>query len=195
MGLDITHHPKVVKLAEWTGYFVRRTLRNDRSGGTWLLLEGPTGTGKTHCGRFCARVFNDWVWDAILSRKPNGAPCTAWGGGFKPRAEVLNWSRFCIQAEADEGAQWRLDEVLENDLIVLDDVGAEADRFRSGANKAQLRDFLESCRNKWLLISTNIRKPEWLDAFGARVADRLDSARRFDTTGIPSYRAKLAGGR
>jgi len=185
MKLDISHHRLVGRLSEWAGYFVRRTIQNERSGGTWLILEGPTGTGKTHTGKFCARVFNDWVWDCILS----GAG--KWNGARKPSAVVLNWSRFCLASERESGAQWRLEEVLEHDVIVLDDVGAEADRFRSGSSKAQLRDFLEACSTKWLLISTNIPKSKWLDAFGARVQDRLMVAKRFDTSGIPSYRPKL----
>jgi hypothetical protein len=187
MRLDTAHHPRVGRLAAWAGYFVRRTLRNDRSGGTWLVLEGPTGTGKTTVGRFCVRAFNDWSLSAVLA---GGAQ---WGGILKPSAAILNWSRYCSAVERGDSGAWRLQEVLESDVIVLDDVGAESDQYRSGASKAELRDFLESCRNKWLMISTNIPKPNWLEAFGARVADRMDAARRFDTTGIPSYRSKLRG--
>lgn len=186
MKLDLTHHPLCSRLASWVGYFVRRSLRNDRSGGTWLLLEGPPGTGKTHAGRFAARVFNDWVLDAMLAGQAK------WNGARKPAAAVINWSRYCIAAERDGGASWRLDEALENDVIVLDDVGAEADRFKSGATKAQLRDFLESASAKWLLISTNILPADHVDTFGARVADRLTAAKRCSTVGIPSYRPKLA---
>jgi hypothetical protein len=114
---------------------------------------------------------------------------------MKPSAAILNWSRYCSAVERGDAGAWRLGEVLEADVIVIDDVGAESDRFRSGESKADLRDFLEACRNKWLMVSTNIQKADWMDAFGARVADRLCAARRFDTAGIPSYRQKLKEGR
>jgi hypothetical protein len=185
MKLDLTHHPRVRRLAAWAGYFVRRTLRNDRSGGTWLVLEGPTGTGKTMVGRFCVRAFNDFAFDCILAGKAK------WPQGKKPRAELVSWSRFCLQSELHGDGPSRIDDARDNDVVVLDDVGAEADRFRSGSSKAMLRDFLEACERKWLLISTNIPKADWLEAFGARVADRMDAAKRFDTDGIPSYRPKL----
>jgi len=185
IGLDPAHHARVATLAGWAGYFVRRSLRNDRSDGTWLVLDGPTGTGKTTVGRFCQKAFNDYSLDVTLGGHG------AWSLARKPSAGFLSWSKFCRQSE--DGSQWMLDEKLQDDVLVIDDVGSEADRYRSGSHKAQLRDLLEDCRNKWLLISMNIEKKDWLDVFGARVADRLDAAKIFSTAGIPSYRSKLRG--
>jgi hypothetical protein len=184
IGLDTSHHPRVAKLAEWAGYFIRRTLSNNRTNGTWLVLDGPTGTGKTTVGRWCSRVFNAYSVDAFYAG--------SWGNSHKPSAGVLSWSQCCIDLERN-GSQYKIDEAMGREVLVIDDVGSESDRFRSGSSKAQLRDLLEDCRNKWLLISMNIEKKDWLDVFGARVADRLDAAKIFSTTGIPSYRSKLRG--
>ena len=184
LRLDPGHHEKVAKLARWAGYFARRTLRNDRSGGTWLVLSGPTGTGKTTVGKFCKRVFNDWAFDVMLSGKSN------WKMDRRPFAERLNWPAYCDNAERN-GSNYRIEEVKSADVIILDDVGAECDRYKSGAPKSDLRNLLESIAGKWLMISTNVPKDDWIDAFGARVADRLDAAKSFSTDGIPSYRSKL----
>lgn len=183
--LDMTHHSQVRTLANWAGYFCRRSLRNDRSAWTWIVISGPTGTGKSTVGRFCRRVFNDWILEAILSGE------AAWGFDRKPRADMLNWSAFCQNAERGSGMDWRLDEIRDADVAILDDIGSEADRFKSGEAKSRLRDLLECLRNKWVMVSTNIPKEKWMDAFGARVSDRMASAKHISTDGIPSYRSKL----
>lgn len=182
LKLDVAHHHRVRSLCRWAGYFVRRTLKNERGDGNALVLDGPTGTGKTTVGRFCARAFNDYILEAL------SAGLTKWRKSPLPSAAILNWSKFCRDMERQETGPWRLDEVLAADVIILDDVGAESDRFRSGGHKAELRDFLEECRNKWLMVSTNVPRKEWPEAFGQRVASRLDAARSVDTTGIPDYR-------
>ena len=184
IGLDPEHHEKVKTLAKWAGYFVRRSLKNDRSGGTMLMLEGPTGTGKTTVGRFCKRAFNDYSLDVALGG------LGAWSLHRKPSAGFVSWSKFC--RSDDNEKKYQLQDLLENEVLIIDDVGSESDRYKSGEHKSMLRDFLESCEFKWLLISMNIPKKDWLDVFGARVADRLDAAKRFDTAGIPSYRKKLS---
>ena len=182
MKLDIKRNPRVGKLVEWGGYFVRRAIRNDRSGPTWLVLEGPTGTGKTTVGKFCVRAFNSCGPD--LMRQFGGE----WDTARRPSAEYVNWSRFCQQAEAEGDAPGRILDLKENSVIVLDDVGADVDRFKTGANKQYLKDLLDAFDKRWLMISTNVPKIKWADAFGERAASRMDSAKRFDTTGIPDFR-------
>lgn len=182
LKFNTAHHPNVITLAKWAGYFVRRTLRNDRKDGTALVLEGETGTGKTTVGKFCVRAFNDYILDATR------ADGSQWRKSPLPKATLLNWSKYCRDVDRKETGPWVTEEALQSDVIALDDVGAESDRFKSGAHTAALRDFLEECAHKWLLISTNIQRENWVESFGRRVASRLDASRSFSTAGIPDYR-------
>jgi hypothetical protein len=70
---------------------------------------------------------------------------------------------------------------------------SETDTFKTGSTADLLRSFLSRCEKKFMLLTTNIDRPMWPKRFDARVADRLDAAHFFDTTGIPSYRPKLKG--
>ena len=183
MNLDITHHALVGRMALFCGSFLSHAIRNESESTKWLVIEGGVGVGKSHASRWVIRAFNDWIWDFIL------AGHTRWGAARKPSAGFVNWSKFCLREERDEN-EFTLNDHLACDLLVIDDVGAEADRFKNGAHQARLRDFLEDCRNKWVIINTNVEAKSWQKIFGQRVADRLDSARHCDMTGVESYRRK-----
>ena len=181
-------------LCKWAGYFVRRTLRNERGDGTALVLEGPTGTGKTTVGRFCARAFRDYALESTLHEfipgheKTETNRCRWYKRSPIPSVAFVDWSSYCRKVDRKETGPHVIDEALQCQVIILDDVGAEADQFKSGSHTAELRDFLEECANKWLLVSMNIARAQWRKAFGERVASRLSASRSFDTTGIPDFR-------
>jgi DNA replication protein DnaC len=92
----------------------------------------------------------------------------------------------------DKPCETYLDDLGRCQLIVLDDLGAETDRFRSGTPAARLRRLLEQSQNKWLIATTNTPKAEWPNVFDNRVASRLSAARVITTTGIPDYRPNLS---
>lgn len=153
-----------------------------------MVLTGPPGTGKSHAGRFVVKIFNNWIWDAICSGE------TGWPTHTKPSADKIDWSKFVRQFDGtDEEDKRRLmEDTLSNHLLFIDDLGSEVDRFKSGQNKALLREFLDECRNKWVLISTNTPREKWSALYDARVASRLSAARYVSTDGIPDFRPKLA---
>lgn len=175
------HHPDVNKLAEYGEWFFRRAAHNNRTEGTHLVLSGKTGCGKSHVAH---RTFDQiQVWGVDMSLT------AGWAGHF-PFSTFVDWSEL---AEADDNDQFEdaLYEVNKSDIIILDDVGAESDRFKNGINSSRLRRMLSKCEHKWLLVTTNLTKPQFDLTYDVRVADRLTSAHWVDLQRIPSYRPKL----
>lgn len=183
--LDETHDPSVPKLTEWGEWFFRSAVHNDRSKGHQLALVGGPGTAKTHVMQRIHQQLQAWGVDICMSDK--------WGGKF-PTSVFVDWSDI---AEADK--EWSLEkffrEVAEAKIIFLDDIGAEADRYRNGVNTSRLRRVLGECEDKWLMVSTNLPKKDWPKFYDHRVADRLSLARVLDMGSAKSYRPKLSTGR
>lgn len=182
--LDETHHPKVERLSRWGEWFLRRACLNVRDKGTWLVISGKTGTGKSHVGSIVLQFFNDHAVDLAL--------CKAWPNRV-PKGVFVDWSSVVRRLKGRERIEDVLCDALESQLVILDDIGSESDQFKSGEGADALRWFLEKCESKFMLITANYGPKEWTTRFDARVADRLDSAHHFDTTGIPSFRPKLKG--
>lgn len=84
-----------------------------------------------------------------------------------------------------------LQDIGESQIIFLDDVGSEADRFRSGESATRLRRVLAKAESKWLLITTNLSQAEFSNVYDIRVSDRLNGAHWCQLSDVPSYRPKL----
>lgn len=184
LQLNLAHHPQVNTLAEWGEWFIRRAFNDHREDGTWLVLSGQPGCGKTHVARRVKRYLKDYNFDMYVRR----------GGARLPNIEFFDWPRLAEIPDEGNFAEASVD-LMEADIAVLDDIGSETDRFRSAASNSRLRRVLDSLEGRWLLVTTNIPQSRWNDVFGNRVADRLSAARYFNGEGIPSYRHKLATGR
>lgn len=182
-GLDESHHPKVARLTLAGERFVKRALLNDRSRGSQLVVHGPTGIGKTTVARRVARYFRSRAIDAWLSRY--------WRGPSVPSVETVDWPTFTAKDREDHFEDTLFD-IETASLVVLDDVGAEVDRFRSELSNERLRRVLELCRNKWLLVTTNVAGNQWDTRFDPRAASRLRAAHYLDLTGVPDYRPRLS---
>jgi DNA replication protein DnaC len=171
------HHPDVDELAGWGEWFIRRAFNDDRSEGTWLVLSGPPGCGKTHVARKVKRYLKDYAFDRYIQK----------GGPRLPNIEFCDWPRLAEMAD-DDDFQNASSDLLEADIAVLDDIGSETDRFRSAASNSRLRSILNVLEKRWLLVTTNIPKKRWNEVFGNRVGDRLNEAKYFNGENIPSYR-------
>jgi len=58
-------------------------------------------------------------------------------------------------------------------LLLLDDVGAEVDRYKSGEPTERLRALLDARAGHFTVISTNLPPAMWSIRYDARVEDRM----------------------
>lgn len=127
------------------------------------MLSGPFGCGKTHALGASAR----YVRDVRMAIWPTPWP--------KPLQFMsVNWA-YVIREIADSDNQEYGDDLLAADVIFIDDIGSEEDRFKSGAATRILGDFLGQMHRerKFIFITTNIAPWGWKERWDGRVEDRL----------------------
>lgn len=180
LGFDEGYHPKIKMMAVWLESFLRAACRNNRDKGTGLVISGPCGTGKSHGIKRISRYLSSYSIDIYAAGK--------WArGGRIPEPCYAVWSK---KVALDHGAfeDWFQD-AQDSAWIILDDVGSEVDRFKSGEPSERLRRVLELARQRWMLISTNVPPDKWDEAFDGRCASRMRGMKLLDLNGVPDYRA------
>lgn len=182
LGLDEDYHPKVAIMARWAEWFFRRSLHNSRTNGISLVFCGGVGVGKSHVSKAVFAGIRQWSVLALDSSKWDNYPYQRW----------IDWTEMA-EADRDTTFQDQLFELHQAQIVCLDDVGSETDRFKNGESASRLRRALAECEDKWLLLTTNLTKLQFMDSYDARVADRLSAAHWCDVSGVPSYRPKLRG--
>lgn len=148
------------KVAERFCKRFRRDIRKASDGSirTLLVFVGENGCGKTHLAK---RIL----------RYAGGVAVDAWAEGFwpePPRKAYADWASY-VASERDGIEQ----DLAEAHLTIVDDVGAEVDRFKSGEHIEKLRRLLSAREGRWTVLTTNIRSDEWAKHWDKRVADRL----------------------
>lgn len=177
LGLNEDHHPKVKQLAISCDIFLISCLTDNRACGTWFIVEGNTGCGKSHCAKRIRTFYNGSkieFWKGVRGHIPNAL----WG--YWP--EVVGWK--------DEDFDDFVSEACGAKLVILDDIGAEEEKYRSGAPAARLARVLERCDGKWLFATTNVPADKWKDRWDQRASDRLLAGNRLSLFEVPSYRGK-----
>lgn len=171
--------PKHRTAGECAEAFVQRALRDATDRGTWLVIAGRTGSGKSHLARRIRDLFNGSLIHAQAM------------GWMKPRGHLPGaaFARWELRSRCHDGEwqEWSND-VSAAILTIVDDVGAETDEFKSGKPIQRLKEILDLCERKWLLITTNVEPSNWRERFGVRVADRLMSAKRVTLFDVESWR-------
>lgn len=158
-------------IQEWATRFSRR----DRVG-TTIVLYGPSGIGKTMAMSFvrqwAAGVANKLLFSGKWPRVPS--------------IEYLYWPRKCHQWESTREPTRELEDILSADVLFIDDIGAESDRYKSGQSTVMLGDIIGARERKYNFITTNIRREDWESRFEMRLADRLtrNEAVHVDLTNI-----------
>ena len=181
LGLDEDHHPRVHLMAKSGEWFCHYCLRDNRELGCQWVIAGSVGCGKTHIAE---RIVN------YIGPRQIDAGSRGWYRFEDIYAPVLiRWETTC----GWNRAKW--DDYLDSEvksarLVVVDDLGAEVDLFKTGEPVERMKRLLDVCRFKWLLVTTNVPKQNWNEAWGPRVEDRLSAARYQAMFDVPSYRKK-----
>lgn len=178
--LNQGHHALVATLTAWGEWFYRMSLNNDRTNGTWLVVSGPVGTGKSTVSRRLARALSCVAVDASLG---------GWGGTV-PAVWRGAWAALSSHDKNSEFEE-ALTDLKTAHIVFLDDVGAETDRFKTGETTSRLCRVLDMCQGKWLFITTNLEKHLIGSKYDHRVLDRINMAHWCDLAGMPSYRPKI----
>lgn len=142
-----------------------------------LVLVGESNCGKTHVARrvhnFCRcagmKAFETGKWDK---------------GGRVPGSTFVSWPEQTDQFK--EGNYGVIQDLMDDDMVILDDVGAEHDPSKNSADK--LCQVLSRRENKFTVVTTNIKMEDWPSKFDTRIADRLlRGSRIIALFGVPSY--------
>lgn len=179
LGLDESHHPLVRTLGIMVERFTRSCLRNNRSKGHWLTICGQTGAGKTHVAQCVATYVGHGQIQAmgIWIHKD-----------YLPSPAFIQWP---IEVRRND-REWDvlMSEMVGCHLVVVDDIGAEIDKFKSGEAVVRLWEVLETSRDRWLFLTTNVRPLKWRETFGQRCSDRMLEGGVVDVSDVPSYRTR-----
>jgi len=176
IGLDESD-PLPRRLSKSAEAWIKAAATNRRDNGTWMVVCGPTGVGKSHA----LRASRDFMVNHAVDLYGEFWTCP-------PSVIHCAWSRI-IDLDDEEWDNWLYD-LRRSHVVILDDVGSEVDRFKSGAPAERLRITFETCERKFLLISTNLRPDRWVEAFDERVKSRMMRAVTLDMTGATDWRPR-----
>lgn len=126
-----------------------------------LVISGKFGLGKTCCLRaarsYVNAIYMD-VWPALWPKPISTAS--------------IEWPQFIYEV-TENGNREHWEDVIHSDVVFIDDLGAEEDRYRSGAPVRVLGDLLGQLENAYVFLTTNIRPDAWVERWDGRVNDRL----------------------
>lgn len=144
--------------------------------GRLLVIYGGNGTGKTHTAKQARR------WFAAVQ---SGVAPVVRDGAVTTRSYLYaNWPETVDGFKRD---QWAIvDRLMTEHLVILDDIGAEHDPSKLGAEKLYL--ILNRRERRYTVITTNIPPAEWEARFERRIASRLfRNAVHVDLSDVPDY--------
>ena len=174
IGLDVVH-PDLQTLADEAESFCSRWFDN-LPNKTLLVVSGETGSGKTHVAKAVYRFCIAASTKAFDSKK--------WGHHKMPDSIFISWPEAANQFN-DKNISI-IQDAVENDLTILDDVGAENDPWKICADK--LCQILSRREKKFTVITTNIPPAKWATEFDIRINDRLlRNSVVVDISKVPSY--------
>lgn len=169
------HHPVIKKLEDVVWEFCVGFITNPARGKR-LLLYGNNGTGKTRVSRAICRWVDERSHNMPLMETNDGQRVVESAFSFWPETVDL-WK---------DRKDWNIDYLIDADLLVIDDIGAEHDPSKIGTEK--LFRILERREKKWTIVTTNVIPTAWEERFERRVADRLfRNFTHVDLTQVPSY--------
>jgi chromosomal replication initiation ATPase DnaA len=177
-AMDETFGNAARSIARFSEGWLKAACSNDpKVKSRWLVLAGSPGCGKTHALQAAYRFLRAHAidcWPRWYTTPPSVTKFT-WSRvvGLEPGA----WED--IEAEANRAT-----------MVLIDDLGSEVDRYKTGEPTERLRRIMEICKGKWLLVTTNVPKAKFSTVFDGRVASRLELAVVLDLAGALDYRAR-----
>ena len=163
IGLSVVS-PDIQRLADAAEAFCGRFYRNNTKK-SLLVIVGNFGSGKTHT----AKAIFRFCLAAAMSAYEAGH----WGKGDGkiPSAIFISWPEAANAfAEKQFGI---MEDAVETKLVILDDIGAETDQYKSGLSKDKLCQILSRREKRFTVITTNVAPENWTEMFDGRVDDRL----------------------
>ena len=174
LALDVVA-PELQTLATEAERFCSRWFNNvtDKS---LLVIVGVYGNGKTHTAKAIHRFCATAAVSAFETQK--------WGESKFPSACYIAWPEA---ADAFAEKQFGLmQDAFENDLVILDDIGAENDPWKICKDK--LCQILSRRERKFTVVTTNISPTNWETQFDGRINDRLlRNSIIVDISSVPSF--------
>jgi hypothetical protein len=175
LALDC-YRPEIQEMADKAEQFCKRWCKYDRDK-SLLVLAGESNCGKTHT----AKSIYHFGRAAAFTVFENGRGLT-----WKNIPSIAYHSWPMVADAFKEGRYSVVDDMMEADLLVLDDLGAEHDPSKNATGK--LCQVLSRREHKHTVITTNIKLEEWAVVFDTRIADRLLRNSEVVTLfGLPSY--------
>ena len=170
--------PQVQTAADAVQKWAAKFSKNDKEI-RLLVIVGDYGVGKTEI----AERLKTWA---------RAVRTTIWGMGWPapPRVEFVEFGKVAF-LETDEFKNW-LDghnqPGAETDLMFVEDIGAEVDKFSKGEPTERLRQILNDMKNRFVVVTTNVPVAEWEKRWDGRIMDRLfRNSKIIQMTGVPSY--------
>lgn len=141
----------VVEFSRTFLYRDKRTLESRK-----VILTGPYGVGKTHVMRRLLNWATTVDWEA-LAVNWSYTPCIRW----------RSFSDYVVDVD-------RRDAAARSDMLFVDDLGAETDRYKTGEGNEALRMLLDKRQDRgWTMMSTNVKPALWSTRWDGRVKDRM----------------------
>ena len=146
-----------------------------------LVLVGESGCGKTHV----AVGIHKWALSAAFRAFEDGR-----GRTWARRVPSLTFARWPEAAqEIRERNLSSIPDLCDEDLLLLDDVGAEHDPFKDVAST--LCQVLSRREEKFTVITSNVPPETWPQRFDTRITDRLlRNSEVVNLFGLPTYAAR-----
>jgi len=173
------HHPKVKKMVDWASRFARRAILNERPR-VWVVLSGKSGCGKSRVARRACRIVRETAIEA-------------WSAGFWAKPPTVAWCDWSKMAEIRDTEEYEgaATDVSEADVVFMDDIGAEVDKYKSGEVTSRMRRLLSALDGKAVMVTTNLKPSEWTEKWDPRVESRMLAAKHLDCSDVPDYRPKI----
>lgn len=140
-----------------------------------LLIQGNPGTGKTH---LCVAIARNLIEKGHIV-------------GFLTTGQLLSKIKSTYNKAAMKTEENIIEDIKKLDLLILDDLGAEAIGGNSDWRETMILEIVESRSGKPTIYTSNLTDIDLPLALGKRTSSRLYDNTRFIDLFTEDYRKKL----